>query len=349
METSAQLQAEMVRRNREKIPVSLDPKLWNFFRVDEIAEHGRRELVHTAIPYEEWQALPPRHQSLQAKLPTYEDSKLTMAATVFAKKVASGEIPVWAITNQSDDKATVTVDLVSIHWWQSQRNIERAKGYCAMCAGTGRIFAGTDPLRWAACIICKGTGTADSLSASLIEQITPTNSDMQWKACRIRKEMEDAVNSVPKLLNEVFQAARSYRKAEQDGTPRMWRGKALQDLANTLDDKITALERAQYLSSLAKVKLPTREEVARALCIAEGDDPNLWQARHQQTLALAGLFHSLDRETLRDLPAEIVAQKLMDSYGVKNPEVLPAYMPAAEAVVALIRKAFSGVEKNVDS
>lgn len=36
-------------------------------------------------------------------------------------------------------------------------------------------------------------------------------------------------------------AARAYRAAEQDGTPRLWRGKALQDLANALDDALEAV------------------------------------------------------------------------------------------------------------
>lgn len=38
------------------------------------------------------------------------------------------------------------------------------------------------------------------------------------------------------LLPPIEAAARRYRQAETDGTPRMWRGKALQDLANALDE-----------------------------------------------------------------------------------------------------------------
>jgi len=39
----------------------------------------------------------------------------------------------------------------------------------------------------------------------------------------------------------VIEAARAYREAETDGTPRMWRGKALQDLTNRLDEALDAL------------------------------------------------------------------------------------------------------------
>lgn len=40
------------------------------------------------------------------------------------------------------------------------------------------------------------------------------------------------------------EAARAYRTAESDDTPRMFRGKALQDLANDLDDKLEAVAQA---------------------------------------------------------------------------------------------------------
>lgn len=40
----------------------------------------------------------------------------------------------------------------------------------------------------------------------------------------------------------VIGAARQYREAETDGTPRMWRGKDLQDLANTLDEALAAYD-----------------------------------------------------------------------------------------------------------
>lgn len=40
----------------------------------------------------------------------------------------------------------------------------------------------------------------------------------------------------------VIQAALAYRKAEQDGTPRMWRGKTLHDLGLKLDDALEAVE-----------------------------------------------------------------------------------------------------------
>lgn len=46
--------------------------------------------------------------------------------------------------------------------------------------------------------------------------------------------MEDNI----KLQTVVIDAARAYRRAELDGTPRMWRGKALQDLATALDEAI---------------------------------------------------------------------------------------------------------------
>jgi hypothetical protein len=40
----------------------------------------------------------------------------------------------------------------------------------------------------------------------------------------------------------IIDAARRYRQAETDGTPRMWRGKELQDLANVLDEALGALD-----------------------------------------------------------------------------------------------------------
>lgn len=45
-------------------------------------------------------------------------------------------------------------------------------------------------------------------------------------------------------LLRVVATARAYRAAETDGTPRLWRGKALQDLANDLDDALEKLSRA---------------------------------------------------------------------------------------------------------
>jgi len=51
----------------------------------------------------------------------------------------------------------------------------------------------------------------------------------------------DAVNSAMPMasaqlmLIDVLEAARAYRKAEQDGTPRIWKGKDLCDLADKLD------------------------------------------------------------------------------------------------------------------
>lgn len=42
-------------------------------------------------------------------------------------------------------------------------------------------------------------------------------------------------------LRAVERAAAAYRQAEQDGTPRMWRGKALHDLATALDDALAAV------------------------------------------------------------------------------------------------------------
>jgi transcription elongation factor Elf1 len=50
-------------------------------------------------------------------------------------------------------------------------------------------------------------------------------------------------------LSAVVDAARAYRTAESDDTPRMWRGKALQDLANDLDDRIAALDDAQGMEA----------------------------------------------------------------------------------------------------
>jgi pyruvate kinase len=42
-------------------------------------------------------------------------------------------------------------------------------------------------------------------------------------------------------MDAVIDAAIAYRKAEQDSTPRIWRGKDLQDLATALDNAIEAL------------------------------------------------------------------------------------------------------------
>jgi hypothetical protein len=42
-------------------------------------------------------------------------------------------------------------------------------------------------------------------------------------------------------LIAVAEAAATYRQAETDGTPRMWRGKDLHDLAGVLDDALAAL------------------------------------------------------------------------------------------------------------
>lgn len=57
-----------------------------------------------------------------------------------------------------------------------------------------------------------------------------------------------AIYEVPDVimaaLRDAFLAAKAYRAAEQDGTPRLWRGKDLHDLAMQLD---TALERLQAL------------------------------------------------------------------------------------------------------
>jgi hypothetical protein len=46
------------------------------------------------------------------------------------------------------------------------------------------------------------------------------------------------------VRDAAIEAARAYRTAESDDTPRMWRGKALQDLANDLDDKLEAVAQA---------------------------------------------------------------------------------------------------------
>jgi signal transduction histidine kinase len=44
------------------------------------------------------------------------------------------------------------------------------------------------------------------------------------------------------LLETVATTARHYRSAECEETPRMWRGKRLQDLANLLDNALDALD-----------------------------------------------------------------------------------------------------------
>lgn len=45
------------------------------------------------------------------------------------------------------------------------------------------------------------------------------------------------------LLPPIAAAAARYRSAECDGTPRLWRGKALQDLANSLDGELSRVRR----------------------------------------------------------------------------------------------------------
>jgi hypothetical protein len=42
-------------------------------------------------------------------------------------------------------------------------------------------------------------------------------------------------------LLAVIQAAHAYRAAEQNGTPRLWRGKELHDLGMKLDDALEAV------------------------------------------------------------------------------------------------------------
>ena len=42
-------------------------------------------------------------------------------------------------------------------------------------------------------------------------------------------------------LLALIQVAYAYRRAEQNGTPRMWRGKDLHDLGLKLDDAIEAI------------------------------------------------------------------------------------------------------------
>jgi hypothetical protein len=42
-------------------------------------------------------------------------------------------------------------------------------------------------------------------------------------------------------ITELIRAAYAYRKVEQDGTPRLWRGKELQDFATSLDEAIEAV------------------------------------------------------------------------------------------------------------
>lgn len=44
------------------------------------------------------------------------------------------------------------------------------------------------------------------------------------------------------MAEKVIQAAKRYRAEEQDGTPRLWRGKKLHDLGLRLDKAITVYE-----------------------------------------------------------------------------------------------------------
>lgn len=53
--------------------------------------------------------------------------------------------------------------------------------------------------------------------------------------------MDDWDTLEVKILRAIAGAARAYRKAEQEGTPRLWRGKDLHDLAAELDSKLEAL------------------------------------------------------------------------------------------------------------
>lgn len=63
---------------------------------------------------------------------------------------------------------------------------------------------------------------------------------MSFQKLISRKEAEDIAEMFEayERAGPVIDAARAYRQAETDGTPRMWRGKELQDLANALDAAI---------------------------------------------------------------------------------------------------------------
>lgn len=65
---------------------------------------------------------------------------------------------------------------------------------------------------------------------------------------RLRQQLADSRANITTLTRQqdkamaVVEAARAYRKAETDGTPRMFRGKALQDLADVLDDALAVFD-----------------------------------------------------------------------------------------------------------
>lgn len=65
-----------------------------------------------------------------------------------------------------------------------------------------------------------------------------------WVGQRISHNLGMAMEEAAALLeaqDRVVKAAEKYRKAEQDGTPRMWRGKDLHDLSAALDMALEAL------------------------------------------------------------------------------------------------------------
>jgi len=64
--------------------------------------------------------------------------------------------------------------------------------------------------------------------------LTPLTADEAVRLHFAAKEHETAVA----LVTDAIEAAAAYRAAEQDGTPRIWRGKALQDIAGKLDDAL---------------------------------------------------------------------------------------------------------------
>lgn len=96
-------------------------------------------------------------------------------------------------------------------------------------------------------------------------EVTPDGKH-RCKACRIRLGTfaERTPNEITETLAEgwrmdkesrlsalaaVVRAARRYRGAEQDGTPRLWRGKDLQKIASALDNALEVLDGTEQTST----------------------------------------------------------------------------------------------------
>jgi hypothetical protein len=58
----------------------------------------------------------------------------------------------------------------------------------------------------------------------------------------LRVERREAYERGGSDAAKIVKAARMYREEESGDTPRMWRGKKLQDLANDLDDALAAFD-----------------------------------------------------------------------------------------------------------